>query len=1166
MVSRRIVCYGAWCGMLGILAGLLGCSGVEDGPANGSPNAEGAVSNDSAVARLKAAHPGTAVYVQGDRIRRLYGMVATGRTPAASADRFRMNSADALGVRPDELVPARFKNSVGSKDAAAPNESGLGLMPDPATGRFKFRLFNYEQQRDGVPVYGAGLRTLVREGGDNPVVWANTALRPMGSFRAEADAVSFSVDPDKSLAALRDRADLTGRSLPAPTSLGRVSTPIPTIFAGVGAEDEAPRMAMQYTAEDADGLGRWTFVADARTGDILHVESRIHFDIDGTVRAEVTLGKDAMECGPLGVVPLPYAEVTSSAGNAVTDGTGAFTIVETGSGTVTVTSDIKGEFFDVINVAGSNDVMSMDVTPPGPAHFLHEDTASPEELVLAQLNAYKQANEIRDMLLAHVPDYPVIATQTDFPVYVNRTDMDCLRTGGAWYDDESVIRSINFCQKTADYANTAFGSIVHHEYGHHIIEMGGSGQAEYGEGMADTIAMLFAKDPEISVGYYLDNCTEPLRRADRDCRYDEDNCSSCGNGLYDCGSVLSSTVWSIWQALDITAPSSADQIIRSLVLSSIPMHMGTLIGPSIAIDLLTLDDDDELLENGTPHYEEICEGFNLHDMDCPPIVDGLVVKGEDLDAEGPGDGPFEPDSVTYSLHNLGPETTLTYTINTPSDATWLTVDNASGSIPVGTPVTVTVSVDQAQAALLPDGDYTATIEFVNETSGVGTVSREAKLRVGAPVPIYTATFDDDLEGFTLDDEYQNLWHHSTACADALPGHTSPGSLYYGKDDVCEYTTGTPNRHTVTSPVIEIANPRMTELGFSYFLQTENDSNKDDADVLISVDGGPFEVVASNHNGGELLVETSAWESVRVDFSHLMPATGPVSVEVQLAFDAMDIWGNTNTGFAVDDITVYAQLGEVCTSDDDCDDGDDCTEDTCDLLTGTCAFTPIEDVYEAESMIHSTGNAYADGWNIYSNGYIAFSHSFDGGTGEMTVRAAGSFAGGAWPFMRVEVGGASVYTATVNSGSWTDHSFSFPAPVGMREVRIYFTNDYYGGPDNDRNLYVDKAVVPCTAGDPNQPIDLGPVNAQTELPVVGSQDLVIDQLTFSGWNPAKIVVGFGHTDPQPLDGVSVRVEGGGSIPLTGHWQTIEIPFNGQSAIHLTVYSATPRSLRTQWWAM
>jgi hypothetical protein len=665
-------------------------------------------------------------------------------------------------------------------------------------------------------------------------------------------------------------------------------------------------LAVQYTAKAADGAGKWTFVADAETGDILHVESNVHFDVAGTVKGKVITGSESAECGAQGTVALPYANVTSPSGNAVADVAGAFTITQTGSTAFNVTSNVSGKYF-VIDDAGTSDSISLRVTPPGPANFLHQDNQVPAEKVLAQLNAYKDVNDLRDLLLASVPSYPVISTQTSFKVNVNVNDTQtCARTGGAWYDGDIIPNTINFCPRDSEHANTAFRSIIHHEYGHHIVESAGSGQAEYGEGMADTIAMLFAKDPRIGVGFYLNQCGTPLRHADTTCQYDANNCSSCG-GYYECGNMLSGIVWDIWKQLDTTVPASSASIIRQLVFSSILLHSGTRIDPSIAVDMLTLDDNDALLENGTPHYSEICAGFAAHGMTCPPIVNGLVVKGTDLVAEGLSAGPFTPASTTYTLYNLGPQQNLAYSVAIPATSQWLTTNKTGGTIPLGQSTTVTLTIDQAQAKLLADGRYTAPVQFVNATSGTGTITRDEKLRVGAPVPIYTANFSDGLQGFTGDGQEGNLWHQSTACADALTGHSTPGSLYYGKDNACTYTTPVPYSHAITSPEITIANPQTAELGFKYYLKTQNSSTADSASALLSVNGGAFQVIASNNQvAGQKLKETSAWQELRFDISPFLPTTGPTKIRLRFSFNAGDIYDNSTTGFVIDDIVVYAQ--------------------------------------------------------------------------------------------------------------------------------------------------------------------------------------------------------------------------------------------------------------------
>ncbi len=915
-----------------VLLSAIGCSVLVAGCGG---DVGGTADTRAAVQALKAAHPRANVHVQGDRIRRLYGPVAKGETPKLATESFRQSHAATLGVEPADLVAAAGTEASMREPAASAQRDGVGLMYDPATGKHKFRLFTYQQQRDGVPVFRGAMRTLVREGEGNTVVWANADLRPLGSFRAQSDVELRSVDLVKSLQALSNSTELAGQ-MPAPTALVKVSDPTRTIFAGAGAQNEAPRMAMQYTARDANGLGKWTFVADAVTGEILHIESNLHSVVNGTVKGQVITGPESIECGTLGTAPLPYAQITSSAGNALTDATGAFTIAQSGSAAVTLTSNVTGKYVKVIDARASSHSLSLKVTPPGPANFVHSDPQSPPEKVLAQVNAYKYVNDLRDLLLKYAPQYPVIAEQTNFEVNVNLAEPNCDSQGGAWYDDDVKPRTLNFCQSTAERANTAFRGVIHHEFGHHIIDSGDSGQAEYGEGMADTIAMLFSKDPRIAIGYHRNKCNEPLRNGATNCQFIEGiECSSCGSDLYGCGGLISGIVWDIWKQLDASEPGKSDDIIRSLVFNSIPMHTGTKIDGQIAIDLLALDDDDGLPENGTPHYQEICAGFEQHAIKCPPILDGLVLKGDDLAAEGPIAGPFQPTSVSYAIHNLGPQQDLTYSVKIPSDARWLTVDSTGGTVALGQKTTVTVSIDQAQAALLPEGKYTAKVDFVNATSGVGTVSRTVKLRVGAPVPIYTATFSNlSMDGFTIDSVDGNLWHSSASCRDGLSGHTSGGSLYYGKDATCAYDSPVPYRHTVTSPAIKITDPSVAELGFKYSLTTENNSEHDKAEVALSVNGGPFEVVAGNKSGGIKMEESNTWRELRFDMAEWLPATGPASIQVQFSFNAMDIVDNLREGFVVDDVTVYGRAQSAgCSSNAECDDGNPCTNDSCDSVAG-----------------------------------------------------------------------------------------------------------------------------------------------------------------------------------------------------------------------------------------
>jgi hypothetical protein len=88
------------------------------------------------------------------------------------------------------------------------------------------------------------------------------------------------------------------------------------------------------------------------------------------------------------------------------------------------------------------------------------------------------------------------------------------------------------------------------------------------------------------------------------------------------------------------------------------------------------------------------------------------------------------------------------------------------------------------------------------------------------------------------------------------------------------------------------------------------------------------------------------------------------------------------------------------------------------------------------MTHSTGNAYAEGWNLHSNGYAELIQDFAGGWQYVTVTAAGQYAYGSWPHLRVTVGGGQVFETFVEFPSWTEYSFWVNRPPGVAPVRVY----------------------------------------------------------------------------------------------------------------------------------
>ena len=215
-----------------------------------------------------------------------------------------------------------------------------------------------------------------------------------------------------------------------------------------------------------------------------------------------------------------------------------------------------------------------------------------------------------------------------------------------------------------------------------------------------------------------------------------------------------------------------------------------------------------------------------------------------------------------------------------------------------------------------------------------------------------------------------------------------------------------------------------------------------------------------------------------------------------------------------------------------------------LFTSDLAGSPscTETVFEAESMTASTGQALTDGWNIWSNGYVSFDHRFPQKPSQLTVTARGEHAGGAWPNMTVTINGSEVYSTTVSSATWTDHTFSVASVAGHAEVRVNFTNDYYVN-GQDRNLMVDKITVnscggttggnDCTA---ETAVDLGVDGHSVTVPTDGC--VKVDSAYPSWWGTRNMTLqnNDGGAYPIPFEWSNACESRSGSGTFVADWQS------------------------------
>ena len=691
------------------------------------------------------AHPATAFYRTDARITTVYGRgFSHGATPVASADAFLLTSAGLWGVDSADLLPGSL---------AADNAHTHGLMFDPQTGKYKFTLVSYLQTHQGVPVFQSDVRLLLRNEPGNPLVLVRSALRSVGNLRID-DGVA--AEPNIAAALQSAMVKFPG--------IGGFTGPRVVVFAGDSDHPAPAVLAVEFEGEvgaiGAPVYEKWHIVADAATGAVLWSESLISdLNVTGSVKAMATPGYKADICATEVVTPLPYARATIGATVAYADASGNFTITNGGTGQVTVGSEMRGRWFRVYDSsAGSANpsVMSMNVTPPGPANFVHNPSNN-SATKLSGANAYIGANKVRDYALTYDPAFPTIAGQTEWTVNINVSG-SC----NAFYNGSSI----NFYAAGGGCPSTAFGDVVYHEYGHHMVNVAGSGQGQYGEGYGDLNGVIMDDDPVLGYGF-TGSCGGGIRTAANNKQY------PCAGEIHDCGQLITGCFWSTRNQLVVSNPSDYRTLLGQWAVNSVQVHTGTEITPQITIDVMTLDDNDSDITNGTPHYTQIQAGFSAHNMPGPAVnALSFAFPNGTPSALDPSGGDTVTVVVTPNLSN---------TLNTSSGKIY--IDKESDGSYVAYPMAY--QGGNTFVATFPAIDCGVPVHYYFEAkTGSGTTMREP---LNAPTAHY-ATFTAVAIPSTWSDDSET--NPGWVASRIVPGGGS-GPLYQFGDWVRQVPSGEP---------------------------------------------------------------------------------------------------------------------------------------------------------------------------------------------------------------------------------------------------------------------------------------------------------------------------------------------------------------------------------------
>ncbi|MBL0927113.1 MAG: hypothetical protein IBJ11_05605 [Phycisphaerales bacterium] len=536
--------------------------------------------------------PGLRILRSSNNQTTFYGMPMTfGPTPADAAGQFLARHGGALGLAGSGLSEAWRAESEG-----------------------RFVVFAYTQTIDGLPVEFGHVRVLVHRN-ENGEVAPDRLPRVVYASATVADGSAGlnAAQVTGEDAAILASGQAAFRNLPVWGAAEEV------VWFGNGSWTQ-PRRAWRVVGEEPELSRRqkYSVFIDAATGDTIHVRNEVlNFDQAGTVQGRATpgLGADTASNPPV-LRPIWKMNITAAGiGSAFSNSLGQFLIDVPTADPVTLTASVSGGQFVDVNERTSGQVelsLSQAATPGTPATLTFNN--SPTQFATAQVNAFVHTISTHDFFRSR-------GTLTGLDI-VLPANTGVTGACNAFFDGASINFYNAGVSGSTSCNNTSFSTVIAHEYGHFIVNRLGLGQGGFGEGFSDVVAML-----QYDTGIVGQNFTTSggIVRNPQDANQ-QYPCSS--TAVHTCGQIIGGVFWETRRNFTGVYGSAAgltraQQLFVSWALVSSGGQGTNFLNsahPQTAVEVLTINDNDGNISNGTPDYATICNAFGQHGISCPAIA------------------------------------------------------------------------------------------------------------------------------------------------------------------------------------------------------------------------------------------------------------------------------------------------------------------------------------------------------------------------------------------------------------------------------------------------------------------------------------------------------------------------------------------------------------------
>ncbi len=365
------------------------------------------------------------------------------------------------------------------------------------------------------------------------------------------------------------------------------------------------RLDLTFRGVAFDVVSYRYFVAAQGAPRVIERQDRVHqLDVGGQVVSFATPGVlPDIPSNPETAVPMAYMTVTSPAGTTTTDANGNFNFPGV-SGPLNVTVTYDGLYNDVLHDTDVEYSLTVPLTGTGNVVTMNP---APNEDVTAQANAFYRINSMRDWTRAVNPADAMMDFVNRAVVMIEFRDFGSFSVSNC--NAVFVGNETNYWYEAGGCVNTAYATVIHHEQGHwqNVRYGSGNGGDGFGEGNADVYAMYQGDSPIVGEMFAGNGF---IRTGNNTRQYCGDGNGGCYGGVHTDGEVLMGAFWKMRVELDAALGNAAgDALADALFLGWMNAFDQGTIDSIIVEQLLTLDDNDGNINNGTPHGAQIDAGF-----------------------------------------------------------------------------------------------------------------------------------------------------------------------------------------------------------------------------------------------------------------------------------------------------------------------------------------------------------------------------------------------------------------------------------------------------------------------------------------------------------------------------------------------------------------------------